>query len=87
MIILWKHIVFQHIYKQPNDWIGNSKSSLPSYFLFHYDFIMKLSPINIDHLSMLPIYGVHVKFHFTKKYVTYIKNKPKFCYIPKWAKS
>jgi hypothetical protein len=36
---------------------------------------------------MLPIYGVHVEFHFTEKYVPYIKNKPKFCYIPKWAKS
>jgi hypothetical protein len=44
IIILWKHIAFQHIYKQPNDWIKNIKSSLPSYFLFHYDFIMKFVP-------------------------------------------
>jgi hypothetical protein len=44
IIILWKHIAFHHISKQPNDWIGNTKSSLPSYFLFHCDFIMKFVP-------------------------------------------
>jgi hypothetical protein len=56
-------------------------------FFFTMISLWNLSPINIELLSMLPIYGVHVEFHFIEKYVPYIKNKPKFCCIPKWAKS
>lgn len=46
-------------------------------FFFTMISLWNLSPINIHLLSMLPIYGVHVEFHFTEKYVPYIKNKPK----------
>lgn len=77
IIILWKHIAFQDFTSNPMTELEISNHRYQVTFFFTMISLWNLSPINIHLLSMLPIYGVHVEFHFTEKYVPYIKNKPK----------